>query len=254
MTVRPLESLDFGPVGLHAHQCHFPSQVVRTTYPTRTRRFSFSSSSAGVVAATSGSGVHSSTNSSISWPSVSAPFPLPCPKALSYLLCELDLLLCTVAWAQHVAHCKQEQKQLNCATHRVVLVAALYVPQDDGRAGHSVELRVCVVVEANKRILGFLEIHGGRQTTRGLLKMRLQKLVVRFGGSRLRRASEEKVRPGATPARALRHPPAGTYKGTMVAQPRLPRYVRYQAVEGSCRQSQAVTRSHKHLHLGSLPK
>jgi len=50
MTVRPLESFDLGPVG-----------------PTITGRFSHSVFSKAVVGDTRGSGVHSSTRSSISY-------------------------------------------------------------------------------------------------------------------------------------------------------------------------------------------
>lgn len=75
MTVRPFESFDLGPVGLRAHQLHLRAFEIGAAYPIRTGRFSFSSSSMAVEAATSGSGVHSSTNSSISYPGVSAPYP-----------------------------------------------------------------------------------------------------------------------------------------------------------------------------------
>jgi hypothetical protein len=67
VTVRPLESLDFGPVGLQLCQHKTGNETRTGSYPTMTGSFSFSDSSKAVCGATRGSGVHSSTKSSISY-------------------------------------------------------------------------------------------------------------------------------------------------------------------------------------------
>jgi len=67
--VRPFESFDFGPVGLRVDLSAVPDGIrdMCASYPTMTGLFSFSASSKAVSDATKGSGVQSSTSSSISF-------------------------------------------------------------------------------------------------------------------------------------------------------------------------------------------
>jgi len=78
----------------------------------------------------------------------------------TYRIRQLHLLLGAVLGRQQVPHRKQEQKQLNRAPHRVVLVAGLDVPHRNRRPGQALELRIGVVEEACRRILYLVEIHG----------------------------------------------------------------------------------------------
>jgi hypothetical protein len=157
--VRPLESFDLGPVGLR--RVSTASQAMqRPSHPTMTGLFSLSCSSKAVGGATSGSGVQSSTNSSISY-SASASVRVGYRRK-TYRIRQLHLLLCAVLGRKQIPHCKQEEEQLNCAPHGVVLVARLDVAHGDGRAGDALEVRVGIAEEARGRILHFLEVHDQR--------------------------------------------------------------------------------------------
>lgn len=170
------------------------------THPTITGLFSFSSSSNGVSGATRGSGVQSSTNSSISYNFVLAqlccailhisnphatnppppplhstpmqplPNPTPNPPNLTDKFENTNLLTQlntsplppsrTIRPGKKIPHREQEQEKLNRAAHGVVLVAALDVPEEDGRAGDLVERDIRFVEQPRGRVLQFVEVHG----------------------------------------------------------------------------------------------
>lgn len=76
----PVRELGFRPCRSTTISIPFSSWVANLTYPIMTGLFSFSSSSNTVGAATSGSGVQSSINSSISCTPISILLrPFPCP-------------------------------------------------------------------------------------------------------------------------------------------------------------------------------
>jgi hypothetical protein len=113
-----------------------------------------SNSSWAVGGATSGSGVQSSTNSSISYSSIST--CVIYHDHTTYRIRKLHLLLRAVLGRKQIPHSEQKQKQLNCASHGIVLIARLDVAHGDGGTGDALELRVCVSEETRSRVLYFV--------------------------------------------------------------------------------------------------
>jgi hypothetical protein len=79
----------------------------------------------------------------------------------TYRVCELDFLLSTVLWREQVSDREQEEKQLNRAPDRVILVRRLDVANSDCGSGNAGELSVGIRQKARSRILHLRQIHGG---------------------------------------------------------------------------------------------
>jgi len=130
-----------------------------------TGNFSFSDSSNAVCGATSGSGVHSSTKSSISYQSISqstfSTFSFLLPIHETYLLRQLHEIpiLSTITWTQKIPHEKNNKYELNRAADRIVLVAALDVPDEHGRAGDLLEAARNLIYRPDHELLRVLELH-----------------------------------------------------------------------------------------------
>jgi hypothetical protein len=85
-----------------------------------------------------------------------------CCRRTTYRIRQLHLLLRAVLGRKQIPHCKQEEEQLNCAAHGIILVARLNVAHGNGGAGDALEVRVGIAEEARSRILHFLEVHDQR--------------------------------------------------------------------------------------------
>ncbi len=162
-----VRELDFrasrSAIAINQHTITSPGQ--ESTNPTITGVFSFSCSSNAVCGATSGSGVHSSTKSSISCHAVSPASPLSIhlvtSEEQSHLFCQLNeiSIFSAITRAQKVAHEENDKHQLNGAADWVVLVAALDVPDEHGRAGHLLEAARDLIDRADHEFLRVLELH-----------------------------------------------------------------------------------------------
>jgi hypothetical protein len=129
------------------------------SHPTMTALFSRSASSNGVVFATSGSGVQSSTRSSISCRQRQHSSALR-ESTLSYILAQShEIRLGRVLGREKVSYGKKYEKQLDCGSYRIVLVTRLDVAQEDGRAGNLDKLVRSPVHKSYKVILQFLDVH-----------------------------------------------------------------------------------------------
>jgi hypothetical protein len=145
VTVRPLLNLLFGPVGLFTSQ-HLHSQSTQnkeTVIPNNNRSLLILSHLKRTQLC----------NKGLRRPIIH--------KLINLLITKRNLLLRCITWGQQISDCKKKEKKLDRAPHRIVLVAALDVSQDDGRAGHFVELRVRVIKDAHRCVLEVCNIHGG---------------------------------------------------------------------------------------------
>lgn len=94
-------------------------------------------------------------------PSLSSLHPSQSQEEITHLLRQLDKIpiLRTITRAQKIPHEEDDEHQLNGAADRVVLVAALDVPDEHGRSGHLLEAGRDLVDRADYEPLRVLELH-----------------------------------------------------------------------------------------------
>ena len=124
-------------------------------YPTMIGLFSFSASSKGVCAATRGSGVQSSTSSSISYSGHQhisrVEFGGRDPNL--FRECHFSFVFCRVCGCEQVSDCEKEEEELDRGADGVILVAGLYVAQEDGGARDFLKLDGYLVQDVRQPVL-----------------------------------------------------------------------------------------------------
>jgi hypothetical protein len=132
------------------------------TNPSKIGNLSASASSRAVCGATSGSGTHSSTSSSISYRTFVNYERTEDhgARARAHSFGQLDLVFFGgIRWRKEVVYDKDDEHQLEGGPHGIILVTGSNVADEDSRTWHLLERVRGFVAPQGKLILKLVEIH-----------------------------------------------------------------------------------------------